>query len=402
MSQRTLYIRFASGAEPLEWLLLGPDGGRRTGQAEDLAALAHETAGARLVVLLPATEMTLARVTLPPVKRAQQRQAALFALEDQLVDDIAELHAAFGERGEDGTLPLVVVSRERMHGWMAQLNHLALRPDALVDELLMVPLVNGEWSVLWEERGVRVRTGAVSGVAFETELWPLLWPRLLAEAGEQRPPRLRVFDARSEATAPLPLDDALPGGEVTIEANRSSLRWVEVAEGSAPGINLLQGDFSLREQWGRKLRPWRPAAALFLLWLVIQGGMAFFDMRTLSRQELQLNEQMEALYRKSFPDARKVVEPRTQMEQKLAALKNGDSGFMKLAVSVAPALRNSLLKGMRYQDGALDLDISFADMATLDTLRSTLESKGLAVEIGNVAQQEGRVESRLTLRGGGA
>lgn len=401
MSQRTLYIRLGNGAGALEWLLLGADGVRRTGQAEDLAALAAEAQGAHPVVLLPATEVTLAKVSLPPVKRAQQRQAALFALEDQLIDDISELHAALGERGEDGLLPLAVVSRARLDGWLEMLGHHALRPEALVSELLMVPLRNGEWSVLWEERGVQVRTGALSGVAFETELWALLWPRLLAEAGEQRPQRLRVFDARSDTTAPLPLDDALPGGEVALEVNRSSMRWLESAE-VLPGINLLQGDYSLREQWGRKLRPWRPAAALFLLWLMVQGGMATFDLRSLGREELQLNEQMEALYRKSFPDARKVVEPRTQMEQKLAALKNGDSGFLQLAVAVAPALGSSTLKGMRYQEGALDLDIVLVDMAALDTLRGALESKGLMVEIGNISQQAGKVEGRLTLRGGGA
>lgn len=402
MSQRTLYLRLGRDGVPLEWLLVGADGVRQTGVADDLAALAGEAQGAHLVVLVPATEVTLASVVLPPVRHAQQRQAALFALEDQLIDDIGELHAALGERGADGTLPLAVVSRGRLDGWMEQLNQHALRPEWLVSELLMAPRVDGEWSVVWEEREIRVRTGALSGMAFETELWPLLWPRLLAEAGEQRPQRLRVFDARREAAAPLPLDDALPGGEVVIEANRSSMRWVDVAEGATPRLNLLQGDYSLREQWGRKLRPWRPAAALFLLWLVIQGGMAGFDLRSLGRQEAALDEQMEALYRKSFPDARKVVEPRTQMEQKLAALKNGDSGFMKLAVDAAPALRNTTLKGMRYQEGTLDLDVSLSDMAMLDTLRGALESKGLQVEIGNISQQDGRVEGRLTLRGGGA
>jgi general secretion pathway protein L len=111
---------------------------------------------------------------------------------------------------------------------------------------------------------------------------------------------------------------------------------------------------------------------------------------------------MEALYRSSFPDARKVVDPRLQMEQKLAALKSGDSGFMKLAVIAAPTLRNTMVKGMRYQEGALEIDLSLPDMAALDSVRAALEAKELQVDIGNTAQQDGKVVSRLTVRGGGA
>ncbi len=90
------------------------------------------------------------------------------------------------------------------------------------------------------------------------------------------------------------------------------------------------------------------------------------------------------------------------MEQKLAALKSGDSGFMKLAVAAAPALRNAMVKGMRYQEGALEIDLSLPNMAALDAVRAALAAKGLQVDIGNATQQDGKVESRLTLRGGGA
>lgn len=399
MSQRTLYLRLTDTAGPVEWLLLAGDGSRRLG-CDELAQLPAETLGARLVVLLPITAVTLASATLPPVKRAQQRQAALFALEDQLIDDIGELHAALGERAADGTLPIAVVSRARLDAWLAPLAQHHLRPDVVTVDALLLPLAEGEWPVLWEDDGVCVRSGTMHSVGFAPEQWPLLWPRLLEEAGEQQPQRLRVFDARTVADEPLPLEEALPGGEVSVVANAGGLQWIGTTA-TAP-LNLLQGDYSRREQWGRMLRPWRAAAVLLLLWLVIQGGMALFELRTLRQQEAQLDAQMEELYRKSFPEARKVVDARLQMEQKLAALKSGDSGFMKLAVGVAPALRDRLVKGLRYQDGALDIDLALPDMAALDSVRAALTAKGLQVEIGNAAQQDGKVESRVTVRGGGA
>ncbi len=401
MSQRTLYLRLADEDESVEWLMLAADGGRRTGRCA-LVELQNEFHGARLAVLVPSTAITFAKAALPPVKRAQLRQAALYALEDQLIDDPADLHAALGERDSDGSIPVAVVSRTRMDHWLEQLAQHHWHPELLVADLLMLPLAAGEWSVLWEDDGVRVRTGVMSGFSFDTEHWPLLWPRLLAEAGEQLPQRIQVFDARSSATFPLPIDNLLPGSEVVVVPHAAGMQWVSTTDTTMAPLNLLQGDFSRREQWGRRLRPWRPAAALLFVWLMIQGGMALIDLHALRHQDRELDEQMVALYRSSFPDARKVVDARQQMEQKLLALKNGDGGFMKLALAAAPALQNSLVKGMRYQDGALDIDVSMADMTALDALRAALVSKGLQVEISNAAQQDGKVESRLTVRGGGA
>ena len=401
MSQRTLYLRLTSNDGPVEWQLVAADGTCTVG-CHALAELPGETQGARIVVMVPATDVTLSKVTLPPVKRSQQRQAALFALEDQLIDDISELHAALGERSKEGVLPLAVVSRMQLDEWLERFAHHHLRPEELTIDLLMLPHSDNEWSVLWEDDGVRIRTGALSGIGFEPELWSLLWPRLLAETGGQRPKRLRVFDARTNSEAALPLDDALPEGEVMVIPHASGMKWLALDENTKHPFNLLQGDYSRREQWGRRLRPWRPAAALFLIWLSIQGGLSLFEMRSLRNQETQLGVQMEELYRKSFPDARKVVDPRLQMEQKLAALKSGDSGFMKLAVNAAPALRNTMVKGMRYQEGVLEIDLSLPNMAALDDLRAALAAKGLQVDIGNATQQDGKVESRLTVRGGGA
>lgn len=400
MSQRTLYLRLGMADDMVEWRLISADGSQRMGHGA-LTELPDEVQGAHLVGMVPATDVTLASVTLPPVKRGQQRQAALFALEDQLIDDLDELHVAQGERASDGTLPVAVVRRARLEGWLETLSQHHLRPEQLRVDLLLLPWAEGEWSVLWEDAGVSVRTGTARGIGFEPEQWPLLWPRLLQEAGAHLPQRLRVYDARTNATDPLPLDAALPNGEVVVVPNAAGLQWLATGDTTAAALNLLQGDYSRREQWGRLLRPWRPAAALLLLWLVLQGGMALFDLHTLRQQELQLDTQMEELYRKSFPAARKVVDPRLQMEQKLAALKSGDSGFMKLAVAAAPALRTTLVKGMRYQEGALDIDLSLPDMAALDGVRTALTAKGLQVEIGNTAQQDGKVESRLSLRGGG-
>lgn len=402
MSQRTFYLRLPGSGNHVEWLSYASDGALRSGSTT-LDEVAAEIGGAPLVVVVPITAVSVAQVTLPPVKRAQQRQSALYALEDQLIDDVEELHAALGERDSNGQLPLIIARRGRIVEWLELLAIHHLRPQQLLVDALLLPCHDGEWSLLWEDDGIRLRSGPHRAFGFEHGAWHELWPRLLSAAGEYPPKRLQLFDGRTHQEEPLPVAELLPAMEVAYQPNKGGLRWI-APDAASSAINLLQERFSRREQWGQLLRPWRPAAVLLLLWLTLQISIALLDLRSQHQEEARLDQQMEQLYRATFPEARKVVDARLQMEQRLSALKGSSGGFIKLVSSAAPALKsaNARLKQMRYQNGALDIELSLADMASLDALRSALVASGLQVEIGNTATQEGRLESHLTLHGGGA
>lgn len=402
MTQRTFYMRLPESGSSVEWKAQSSSGETTSGRMA-LEEVSGQIGGATLVVVVPVTAVTASRVSLPPLRRSQQRQAALYALEDQLIDDVEELHAALGERNANGELPVIVVSRARIAGWLEQLALYHLRPQQLLVDALLLPYHAGEWSLLWEDDGIRLRIGQHEVFGFEHGGWQELWPRLITAAGEERPTRVKLFDGRTEPQQELPVAELLPNVEVIYLPRMAGMRWLAQAGRDTP-INLLQERFSRREQWGQYLRPWRAAAALLLLWMVLQSTLSFIEMRTLHNEENQLDEQMEAIYRATFPDARKVVDPRLQMEQRLAALKGNSGGFIKLVASAAPALKkaNAQLKQIRYQEGRLDIELSLADMASLDSLRAELVANTLHVEISNTTNQDGRLYGHLILHGGGA
>ncbi|NIV38091.1 MAG: hypothetical protein GWN58_54360, partial [Anaerolineae bacterium] len=128
----------------------------------------------------------------------------------------------------------------------------------------------------------------------------------------------RVYDAR-QGEADEVWQEILPGLEVGYECIDSPLSLLAKTEPSG-SINLLQGDFSRKEQLGRLWRPWRATAALLGFWLLLQGGMAIGNYLSLSAREEQLYTAIEQTYRETFPEARNVVNPRVQMERQLAAL----------------------------------------------------------------------------------
>jgi general secretion pathway protein L len=110
------------------------------------------------------------------------------------------------------------------------------------------------------------------------------------------------------------------------------------------------------------------------------------------------------VYRRAFPEARNVANPRLQMEQHLAQLRGGGGGsFVPLMVKAGPILRGQAgleLTALRYKDGALDVDLIVGDFQAIDRLKQVLAGQGLRVEVQNASARGGKTEGKLRLREG--
>src|SRR6476619_1577728 len=97
----TLVIRLGSVDDtPASWLIIDGTGARsgpvHSGPLADALAVSK---GRRTVLVLPASEVTLAEPDLPPVRgSARIAQAVPFALEEHLASDVDNLHFAIGTR----------------------------------------------------------------------------------------------------------------------------------------------------------------------------------------------------------------------------------------------------------------------------------------------------------------
>src|SRR3569833_1645017 len=70
-------------------------------------------------------------------------------------------------------------------------------------------------------------------------------------------------------------------------------------------------------------RPWRPAAALLLVRVAAQIGIKYYENHRLDAENARLQQEISDLYLKTFPEATREVNPRAQMEQRLAVLRGG-------------------------------------------------------------------------------
>ncbi|MCA1805925.1 MAG: type II secretion system protein GspL [Xanthomonadaceae bacterium] len=382
----------------VRWLAFDAGGatpeGVRAGRLEEAAALA---AGRRVLLLVPATELLLTQARVPSRNRQRILKAVPFALEEQLAGNLDELHFALGPvRGEDH--PVAVVARARMDAWLETCAAAGLQPDVLLPEVLALPLEEGQWTLLLRQEQAAVRTGALEGFGCERANLPLL----LRQWREQEVPPLRVLGdpAPELAQAGFELREAEPRDPLLVMADR-------LADG--PPLNLLQGRYSRSEQFSRLWRPWRATAALLVAGLVLDIVYLGIDYHRLGQEQARLEVATVELFRQALPGATRMVNPRAQLQQRLAALERGagggQAGFLALLGQAGSVLRGTgglELQGANFRDGTLDLELTVANLQVLDQLKQQLaQAGGLVVEIQSAtADADQRVKSRLRIAGG--
>jgi general secretion pathway protein L len=365
-----------------------------------LAEVHTQAAGRQLIVLVPATDVLLADAQVPSHSRRRTAQAIPYALEERLAEDVEALHFAPGQREDDGSIATAVVARARMDAWIQALQEAQLQPDRMVSALFAVAPEPQGWHILVQQNRALVRTGPQAGFAVEADVLPAC----LA---------LALQDATPPARVRLSLDSAEVDPDVLRHALGASGAEVETAAGDAPfiasadAIDLLQGPYSRREQLGRRLRPWRAAAALAGVWLALQGGALMMEYRALAAESRALTQEIDRVFRETFPEVQRVVDPRIQMEQGLAELRaqhggGGNGGFLRLLESAGEVLaetRGLELHGVSYRAPHLDLDLTVPNLQDLDALKQRLaRTGGLDVDIQSATASDQNVRGRLRLR----
>ncbi len=402
-----LFIRLPEqDHQPVTWLLQetaeGEAGGAvQQGALEDISL--HAT-GRRVIVLIPTAQVLLTHVRIPSRKRQRILSALPYALEDQLATEVDKLHFALGRREHNGEVRVAVVERRRVAEWLARLRACDIEPDEVVPDVLCLPWQADSWTALQECDHTLLRTGQQQGLSLDNDSLEVMLELLLdEESEEQRPSTIQWYSAPASEPQ-VPALEGLDIQQRSLESDPLGL-LAQHYEGEQ-ALNLLQGEYSRHEQLGRYWRPWRPAAALLLALLLISAIGSFIDYQRLSKERDQLRQRIARIYLDTFPEAKRVVNPRVQMERRLQALQSGGAaaagGFLDLLRHAGPALKKTAgleLRRISYRDGRLDIALLLPDLQGLDQLKQHLtQDSGLSVEIQSATARDGKVEARLQIR----
>lgn len=399
----TRYIRLHDGdPDEVSWLTRTPATPQADARSGTLQQAAVGASACRVVVFVPTCAVLLTDVDMPTRNRQQLRSAVPFAVENLLIDDVEAMHFAVAGQDEDGRLAVAAVAHEQMEHWLAALEQAGLRPNAIYPDLFGLPLRAGHWTLLSDGGMTQVRTGPHAGFAIESDNLPGLIDRCLTEHSDRPPAGLDLFDCTPDAAA-LSVDSGRTPPLARHDCATGPLQILVDGLDERHAIDLLQGDYRSSAKLVRHLRPWWPAATLALVALLLVGIAAALDHAATTRHSEALDAQIEQLFRDSFPDVKRIVDPVVQMRQQLATLRRsapGNSGFVQLIGRLAQPLSQTAgvqIASARYQDDGIDLQLTIGDLAGLEQLQQRLRAQQLDVEIRSATARERRVSAHLHL-----
>lgn len=380
---RTLFLRIDPTASEASWQLaengrlLGPQGQGALSEAQRAAR------GAHVVVLVPAEEIFLQHVTLPGKNRQKLRKAIPYAVEDQLVDDIEDLHFALGSQPHHGKYLVAAVEDRMMQFWDKALLGAGIRCDTIVPDVSALQARNEQWTVLLEAERALVRTPAEIFAA-DIDMLPVMLANLHAQLEGEQQAQVLVYDC-SRTAHMTALREATP--HITYEVHDCAQGAFELfASQYDPrhAVNLLQGEYNRQQGLRKHLQPWYPAAALFAIWLVWVIAVNSLEYFQLHKRSDELLSEMRRVHQSAFAGA-KAPAPgyeRSDMEARLKQLRRqqgqAEGGLSEMLVKTAPVLRNLSdvsIEGLRYLNGNLDVELSMKQTDQLEALKSRLQEQ---------------------------
>ncbi|MEN8178070.1 MAG: type II secretion system protein GspL [Pseudomonadota bacterium] len=372
-----------------------------------LEEAAEQIKGWRHLAVISSNELFLTKVNIPSKNRQRLIQAIPFTLENNLTEEIDELHFAHDTKSSNGT-SVAVVSRRRLSSWLERLNQQELRPRGLFPAVLCLPLTPGNWSVYLGNDLSLVRTDTNSGFAADSDNLSVLLTQALSEVSAS-PKQLDLFidpDLSEDDVVSLIEELNIPYHVTTSKTNTTDIFSENLDEKHT--INLLQGDYKQIDNKSLKWRRWLPAAVLFAFFIGLSIVSTFLDYSEYRQQSIALSEETKQVFRDAFPEIKRIVDPKVQMEQQLSLLKKtgkvGHADFLTLmahpAATIKEAKGNSI-ESISYRDGQLDLKMTLKDLQSLDDIKKQIESQNFLVEIRSANANGNQITSHLRIKRGG-
>jgi general secretion pathway protein L len=385
-----LLIRLPRTAEqPATWLTVDPRGNPSgPPQSGPLSLAAPRAVGRRVCVLVPGTDVLLTEPEVPMKAGTKLQQVVPFALEEQLADDIDDLHFAMGKRVADSSrMPVAVITRALMDEWLTSLRSNGLEPESLYTESDLLPQNPGQAVALMEEDVIIVRPPLGSPVTLPVEALGEALEIALQGAAEQGATGGRglilytgAAEWHQQSAKIEALRERFDGIKIQLLSAGPLALFGQQLPTAAP-INLLQGSYAPAKTSTVGWQAWKVAAILLacLLGLHLAGKTA--ELSALKRSEKSLDTSIGDTYRMAMPGQPKPLDPRRQMEMRLAAAQNGggQEGLLpalQALVDSRTVAPGTSVKALSFRQGIVDMKLSGKDATTLDRLSQSLNSHG--------------------------
>ncbi len=342
---------------------------------------------------VPAADVRLLELQIAAEERRHLDKSLPFILEEDLAEDVAELHFSHCAQGQLN-YAVAVCARQSMQQYAEALDEYPGVSQWLPEPLLL-PWQEGEWCVVLEQETAIVRSGDCAGFGAEKTMLPMLLQALQGGSGD--PEAIIVYGDDQEADTQL-----IPA------ALRDRIQWrsgdfysaMLIAEAPRAALNLRQGEWAVRLPLQRWWQQWRNVAALFAAAVAIHLLSTWIDYRQLSEENLALRGAVQETFRKAIPRGA-VVDPEKQLRQQLGLLSGSaqSSGFISMLARTGKVVadgKGSIIS-INYSDKAAEMRLNLlaANYESVERIRAGLAESGLQATLENSSAQGDQVRARL-------
>lgn len=350
----------------------------------------------RVEAYIPGQRALHTQVNLPMRQRAKLLQAIPYALEEQLADDVDDLHFAVGQRQADGSVPVIAIARDAMRDAIELFEDRDIEVEGLYVDTACVlgPLDDAGDALRVVVDGSRliVTQPGVPPVVLDTSMAELISEQAAAHDGDV------VVITVGDSTPPMGLPE--PARQV------SDLLVLLGETPHTEQINLRQGDFAPAGQYDGWWRPWQAVAALAGVLFVLGVVWQVLDRNQLRSELIALQDANVAEFQALFPSEQRIVDIGAQLDQQLRRLRGdqADTGLLYLLDQTRQAFGADpkfQITEFQFRDGDLYLSLEGESTQAWEALQQRFEAQdGVAAEVqsANAAAQGLKVRLKLTAR----
>lgn len=354
---------------------------------EQLSTLQPEATGSMTILAIPGQYVRALKAPIPN-KNKTLLNSLPFIIEESISTPIEQMHVASG-LFDNNKIEAFAIPHEQMLFWIQ------LFDDAGIEIMTITPdyqLLNNDLhpNIAWQDKNQVLINSDTLQASLSITFFKALSYKLFPET-----PDLIFYG------------EAAPLKEMRFETQKKPLLEVFARNFSRkqPPVNLLQGQYKRQNNILRYLDAFKGTLiALVILILILFAGVVLENIKL--KQSIQkIDQTMTQIYKESFPQAQRIINPLSQMKAQINQLskQSNRNTFIKWLAITAPILEHHrmTLLNLRFSESppSLRLQLQALSYNAMEELNTEMKESGLQAELGALVKNQQNVTGVLTVKG---
>lgn len=390
-------------ADNIEWVIYNDYKSIEGPFQTSISELRDKTNQYPITVLVPSIALQILHVNIPRTSRSNLLKAIPYALEEQVADDMSNIHFAILETSDEKQT-IAVVAKSLMDTWLKQLTTAGIHAESLIPDVYALPEAGTAWFAVCDKDSVLCSCG--HNLKFVTDKMNFYTITRLFLENEQYPKPSHIeISCDNVSSLNLPPEVVSING-VPIHCTPPQeplIRYLAQHLPKSSMINLLQGDYQATHTHLVIKRTWGIAAAIVAIWCVSFFGKDLLQYHQLNKQQTILQQQVDHIYHQVFPTATAVTTPKLRFERELKRLQVASQGstVLSLIAQAAPVVKSSsdiTIESLEFKEDKLTIKVRSNNFQNIEGLVNALKQKQLTVAQSEAQRSDNVATSNIVIR----